>query len=257
MVRSLGVAVLLLAGAVSASAAPITIFTDTFDAGSPDFVAGGVAAAYSGAGRSTQDNHNLEASGLSFVSNILRNANGGDPQAVTRLTLTGLSAHTSVSIGFLLGVLDSWDGVFAFCCNPDSFNVSVGSGGPQTTVFSEVFDNCNGGGANQTYSGSGARGAFFNGGDTGCFSDAAYDFTSISSLQNIAHTASTLVIEFYASGPGWQGGDDESWGIDNLNISMDAVETEPAPVPEPATLSLLGGSLVGVAALARRRQTRS
>ena len=32
------------------------------------------------------------------------------PQTHTVLTLTGLPAHTSVSLGFLLAVIDSWDG---------------------------------------------------------------------------------------------------------------------------------------------------
>jgi hypothetical protein len=248
LVRILKVAVLLLCGAVSASAAPITIFTDTFDAGSPDFTLGGVTAVYSGDGRATEDNQNLDGSAVPFSGNILRNDNGGNPQSpATVLTLTGLGAHTSVSLGFLLGILDSWDAVG--CCSPDSFNVQIGSGGPMTSIFSELFDNCNGG-AGQTFGGA-SRGVWFNG-SGGCFADAAYDLSNFSPLLNIAHTSSTLVVSFFASGPGWQGGGDESWGIDNLNISMDAVEM--ATVPEPATLSMLGASLVGVAALARRRK---
>ena len=40
-----------------------------------------------------------------------------------------------------------------------------------------------------------------------------------SKLKGIAHTSDTLTIDFFASGSGWQGGNDESWAIDNLQVT--------------------------------------
>jgi hypothetical protein len=63
------------------------------------------------------------------------------------------------------------------------------------------------------------------------------------SLQNIPHTASSVTISFFASGAGWQGGNDESWGLDNLSVGIN--------VPEPTMLGSLG--LLAAALGARRR----
>jgi hypothetical protein len=37
-------------------------------------------------------------------------------------------------------------------------------------------------------------------------------------FENIPHTSSTLTVEWFASGAGWQAGDDESWAIDNVEV---------------------------------------
>jgi len=39
-------------------------------------------------------------------------------------------------------------------------------------------------------------------------------------FQNIPHTAGTLTIEWFAGGSGWQGGSDESWAIDNVEVIL-------------------------------------
>ena len=48
--------------------------------------------------------------------------------------------------------------------------------------------------------------------------------------------SSSLTVDFFASGSGWQGGSDEWWGIDNVSVTLDSVEA----VPEPSTLILVG-----------------
>jgi hypothetical protein len=40
---------------------------------------------------------------------------------------------------------------------------------------------------------------------------------------NIAHTASSLTVTWLAHGTGWQGGTDESWGIDNVEVLLNGV----------------------------------
>jgi hypothetical protein len=63
--------------------------------------------------------------------------------------------------------------------------------------------------------------------------DSAYDFSDpVLGLTNLPHTSSSVTVEFFAGGSGWQGGADESWAIDNVRVDID---TAPEPVPEPAT----------------------
>jgi hypothetical protein len=58
--------------------------------------------------------------------------------------------------------------------------------------------------------------------------DSAYDLGLEPSLQSIPHTASTVTIEWFAGGAGWQGSYDESWAIDNVEV----IASGPTPVAE-------------------------
>ena len=42
----------------------------------------------------------------------------------------------------------------------------------------------------------------------------------VGQLSDIPHIADTLVIEWRATGAGWQGGDDESWAVDNVTVAL-------------------------------------
>jgi len=75
-------------------------------------------------------------------------------------------------------------------------------------------------------------------------------------FDGIAHTASTLTIDFYASGDdtsaagvdnlSWSGQGDESFAIDNVQVILNNV------VPEPSTLALL---FLGLAGIGFRKRT--
>ncbi len=192
----------------------LTVFEANFDSGTPTEFSGSTT---------TEDVQGY--AGLGTGSNVF----GGDflrndtvPAATTTLTLTNLPPHDSISLSFLLAVIDSWDGASGTCfATGDGFNVSVDG----TTIFSEAFENSTCG--VQTYippvGVELARRANlgFNTAPT-FYSDSAYDMGLDPTFQNIPHTSSTLTVEWFTSGGGWQGGTDESWAIDNVQVAIDS-----------------------------------
>jgi hypothetical protein len=163
---------------------------------------------------------------------FLWNDTTGNPANSTIFSLTGLTSHSYMDISFLLAVIDSWDGLNG----PDVFNVRVDG----NLVFSKGYTNFVEG---EPYSGTREffrQAAGFTEGDS--YMDSAYSLA----ITGIAHTAPTATIEFFASGAGWQGLTDESWAIDNLDISI-------SDAPEPGSMLLAGA---GVVALFVRRRKR-
>lgn len=244
-----------------AHAALTTVFSDNFDNGVPSQISGTYTLSstegYSGKGNP----------GNTFSGNYLRNTSGGSypywgtPGQPTTLTLTGLPAHDSVSIGFLLAIIDSWDGSYdaqnpgLFFANWDYFNVSIDG----TTIFSETFSHrflpqyvqsyvAPAGGAIVTP----ASNSLLAG---SAYADSAYDMYLESIFQNISHTADTLTISFWANGAGWQGSTDESWAIDNLQVQVNTLpEPEPQPVPTPPTLWCVFAGIAGLVLTQRIRK---
>lgn len=233
----------------------LIVMADDFDGGQTTL--GGVTAALSGVAttESVQNYAGIGTGANVFGGNFLRNRTGGVPStgtagAFTTLTLTNLPTHQSIDIGFLLGTIDSWDGVDgASGATGDYFNVRVDG----LEVFEATFAQLSGSAANayqaqpggELSTGSNLFGLAFS-------NDGAYDMGFESALSNITHTSSTLVIDFYADGPGWQGeqslniGEDESWAIDNLQVSINAV-------PEPSSVGLLALAVGGFILRHRRR----
>ena len=151
-----------------------------------------------------QSYQGLGPTGNQFNSKFLQSSGSAT------LTLTDLPAHDRLDLGFLLAIIDSWDGG-----TNDYFNVRVDG----TTIFRESFSYE--GLAQQSY--VPPQGGLISSGTQLGFSswnDAAYNMFLEPKLQSISHTASTLTIEWLANGPGWQGGTDESWAIDNLQITL-------------------------------------
>ena len=149
-----------------------------------------------------------------FEGSFLRNLTSGNPADATTITINDLPPHDRLSIGFVLAIIDSWDGDLA---GGDSFSVTV-DGEP---VFSHTFNN-SGPNGQQSYVPSQeielARSV-----DLGFSSgpqslDSAYDLRKEPSLSNIPHSDDSVTIEIYASGANWEGGDDESWAIDNFEV---------------------------------------
>jgi len=219
--------VMLLAG--SATAAPV-FFTD-FESGVPaEFSDVTVAVGTQG------------YAGFGFGGTFLRNTTASS----TLLTLGNLPAHTALGISFDLAIIDSWDGsTFIGGAAPsDFFNVRLNG----VTVFSATFDNFFQSdqtaptvntitfGAQLGFTGT-LPGAIFLEDGTRidgpiAYVDSAYNMGHpAAGLSNIPHSGNAAIIEFFASGSGWQGGNDESWAIDNLSVTL---------VPDPSARSRTG-----------------
>ena len=217
-----------------ASASSVTVFTTDFNSGAP--------IEFSGI-TTTEGVQDFDTIGP-FAGDFLRNTSGdglppasgsGYPVPVqpTILTLTDLPSHDSIDVNFLLAIIDTWDGTATSCAienGPDVFNVTVDG----ASIFSHTFDNTGLCGV-QTYTPpSGVELArkinlgFLSG--TGCCGpDSAYDMGADSTFDSITHTSNTLTIEWFTD-VRFTGDGDESWAIDNVEVILNGVISEP---PEP------------------------
>ena len=130
------------------------------------------------------------------------------------LTLNNLPTHSEVKLQFDLYLLDSWDGDDTGCCGPDSFRVGFGSS--RTNLLDKTF-----GGDQAPCDQLG-----FNLG----FCDTIYK--NLGSGFSFPHTGDSLTLSFSAKG--LQDLDDESWGIDNVKVTLTLGNGFPPPPGTPA-----------------------
>lgn len=204
------------------AAAPVRVYFNNFD--DPEFLASGVTGGMTlaGAAEPVQGYAGLGQAGNQFGGKFWRNTTTGNPAQRTRLILSGVPAHRSINVRFLLAIIDSWDGSTGGA-SPDYFNVAV-NGVPG---FSKTFDIFNL--SDQSYVAPPGGQLTYNTqrGFNGSYNDAAYDMGLDPVFAGIPHSASILAIDFFASGGGWQGGNDESWAIENLEVLISDVGPEP------------------------------
>lgn len=178
--------------------------------------------------------------GAGWTGNYLANRTSGNPASSTTLTLNNIPGHTAISAGFILGFLESWDGndpQTANCCGPDNLEFRID--GNLVAVLTSNNGNV---GSNQFFGGGTVLANFVQANGNTFFTDTLVDMSSAPFL-SFAHSASTLTLDIRATGAGWQGGDDEAWGIDNVLLSF----TPSIPEPGSWALMILGFGAIGTA----------
>ena len=228
-------ALALSATAWSAAAAPVNVWSTTFDSGSEYETLGPfpwsvLSTVYGGAAFVPGESF------PGFGAKYFRNTTAG----TTTFTASGLGAHTDLHLSFDLAFVDSWDGFDGGCCSPDYLYLTV-DGNPYLTLTSNQVL-----GSAPIYGPGTLVGIGYYGANP-AWPDAVVRYTDLI----IPHTGSTFSLAIHAGGAGFQYGDDESWGIDNFKLAASPVG---GGVPEPASWGLMisGFALTG-AALRRRR----
>jgi len=213
------------------AATSVTLYSNDFD-GSEVFYTGVTGGLSGVTGTESVQGYSAVAG---FSGNLLRNATTGNPASYTTLTLSNLPTHTSIDINFLFAFIDSWDSTNGSPA-PDWFNVKVDG----ISVLQITAANASG---SNTYNGT-VLDPLTHRGWWGNYGERAFDMGPESAL-SMAHNASTLTIDFFASGAGWQGSSDESWAIENLQVTAN-------PVPLPGAVLFFAPGLAGLLAMRRK-----
>jgi len=205
---------------------------------SEDFETGAQPPELTGAGAVT-----AAGFGFGFGDFLFRNTSVGNPAASTVLSLTGLACHTSYDLLISFVAIDTWDGTtnLGGSAPPDFFNVEVDG----NTIFSETFDFQSLADQSAPTTNPPLLSHGVNVVGTGN-TDGVYDFSMESDFLGISHTANTLTVEFFASGSGWQGGSDESWAIDNVEIILNGIDDPSCVITPPPPPGPVGGEFLPI-----------
>ena len=190
----------------------------------------------------------LGPTGNKFGGNFLRSPTGN----TVSLALTNLPTHDTISLKFLFAAIDSLDGTGTFP-QGDFFKIVFDG----NTLFSQSFANATTSQIQSYISPTGVelarrRDLGFTQGDF--FFDSAYNLGADPTFSDFAHTGSSALIQFFVFGPGNQSLNDESWAMDNLEVSVSTTgrNGNPSAVPLPAAAWLFGSALAGFAGLRRK-----
>jgi hypothetical protein len=165
---------------------------------------------------------------------------------LTELTLSNLPTHTGADVGFIMAFINSWDSRDGGCCSPDNLDLYIDG----SKIASYTYNNALG--SIKDIGGGSLLGEYVEFNNISYYGDTIADMTG-DPLLSFAHTASTLTIGFQFNSAGFQGGSDESWGIDSLRVDLSGVQIDPTPVPEPSTFLMLGAPLAFFAVRRFRR----
>lgn len=167
------------------------------------------------------------------------------------LNLSGLTPHDSLLLTFDLYLIRTWDGSSSgttFDYGNDSFKVSVGNG---PVLLDKTFSNGNP--AGQSFGPAAINPQFTGAAETyslgyvvpGSILAEPQVMDSVYRMSfAFAHNTDLLTLNF--SGYGLQSLGDESWGLDNVQVSM---------IPEPGIAPMLAFGLLTLAWHVRRRVT--
>ena len=235
MMKKLALAAAVLAVSTSAMAAEANIWSTTFDSGSEFEQTGPFpwsTLGFTYGGGSNAASASLPGFGTQYYHN--------DTSDSTILSATGLGAHTALRLKFDIVFQDSWDSTNGSPA-PDILFVNFDGNAYQWTVNNasgSVFDV---GPGTVISTGTNLVGSSWN--DT----VVRYEFL-------FPHVSSTFGLSINFGGAGFQGGIDESWGLDNFALSA-IYDDGPGGVPEPATWAMLIAGFGMVGATMRRRRS--
>ncbi len=151
-------------------------------------------------------------------------------QAVT-LSLNTAAPHNEATVSFELYINNSWDGNVISSVGPDHWKLTQNGETLLDTTFSNVKS------YTQSYPDNYSDGSdyYYRTGAAESNEDGFYGNSVYELSYTFDHTANFLDLTFSASH--LQGLNDESWGIDNITVSI---------VPEPTSILLLGAALAGM-----------
>lgn len=220
-----------LALASPAPAAPTVVFSTDFSSGLPaEFAAPGAVI------EGVQGYAGLGPVGRQFAGNFLRYTSV--TLHPTRVVVRNLPPHDHVSVKFLQAIIDSWD-------STEILQISVDGVVRFAHRFSLAL-------ADTTTYTPAPPGAILKMGTAIGFTfgqyynrDRAYDLGVEPAFLDIPHTADTVAVSWTigaVSGPAadqWQGGGDESWGIDAVSIEVSQQTTDVGDGPASGGLAIV------------------
>ncbi len=222
-------------------AAPVTVYSCDFESGADVTPFSGVVSIQSTGGFHP----------YGFGDQYLWNTSTGNPSGATVLSLSNLPAHAYIEVRYDFCQIESWDGNGEGSGTKDFFVTEVDGStvfdGPIMRAYDVAQMTDERWAVLSSISRDDPRVIVFGEQlvqthwDPSPYKEAAY---RMGYEELIPHVGDTLTVRWFASGNGWQGGNDESWAIDNVEVILHHV-------PEPATMGLL--ALGGLAVLKRRK----
>ena len=170
------------------------------------------------------------------------------------LAFTNLPSHDSITIAFDLFMNGSWDGNGEYCCGPDIWDLSVAGAtnlihstfayvrGDSDPWDTQTFPDFYPGAAHNSGTGScetNTLGYTYNHGSVVHIHDSVYRLA-----YTLPHAQSNITFQFSASGAGIQAVTNESWGLDNVKVYLDAgrIYGWPLILTQPQPQAVLTGS---------------
>ena len=231
----------------NALAASVSVFSTDFNGALAAEISPGTATL-----TGVQGFAGLGPTGNQFGGNFLRSETGN----IVSLNLTNLPTHDTISLKFLFAAIDSLDGTGTFP-QGDFFKVVFDG----NTLFSESFANAQSSQiqsytppANVELARHQDLGFTPGSGSNSFYSDSAYNLGADPVFSDFAHTGTSALIQLFIFGPGNQDLNDESWAMDNLEVSV-FTKGDISPVPVPPAILLFGSSILGFLGFKKSKKT--